>query len=226
MALSTHHDMTTAAFIRFIRSEADYAEEKAQRWRNQANVLVQQYGEPPHNSWTLTMQQQLQQQQLAPLDEHGLPKYKGKKRGRKPKKRQRVHDPNKPKRKHTAYTLFVKDNYPSLKALQPALQSKDIIGMVARQWANLTLVEKAAWKERAAATHPEEDDEEGDDDEDDEEEEVTGATLNDDDDDNDDNDDDDDEQDNVDDQSVDDSPVEEEPQPTRKSGRGRPRKNP
>jgi HMG-box domain len=224
MALSTHHDMTTAAFIRFIRSEADYAEEKAQRWRNQANVLVQQYGEPPHNSWTLTMQQQLlqqhlQQQQLAPLDEHGLPKYKGKKRGRKPKKRQRVHDPNKPKRKHTAYTLFVKDNYPSLKALQPALQSKDIIGMVARQWAHLTLVEKAAWKERAAATHPEEDDEE----ECDDDEDATATNLNDDDNDNDDNDDD---EENDDDQSVDDSPVEEEPQPMRKSGRGRPRKNP
>ena len=84
-----------------------------------------------------------------PLDEHGLPKYKGKRRGRKPKKRLRVHDPNKPKRKHTAYTIFVQENYASLKAMQPSLQSKDIIGMVARQWASLTPIEKAAWKDRA-----------------------------------------------------------------------------
>ena len=43
--------------------------------------------------------------ELAPLDEHGVPKYKGKKRGRKPKKRKRMRNPNAPKRKHTAYTL-------------------------------------------------------------------------------------------------------------------------
>ena len=222
--------MSTAAFVRFLQSEAESAEEKAQRWRNQANALVQQYGEPPCNSFcTLTMQQQ----QFAPLDEHGLPKYKGKKRGRKPKKRQRVHDPNKPKRKHTAYTLFVKDNYPSLKALQPALQSKDIIGMVARQWANLTLGEKASWKERAAITQPEEEE----DDEEEEEEEEEGDNDDDDDDENEvahcndndnksNNNDENSGYDDVEDHSIDDDSLEEEPQPKRKSQRGRPKKNP
>jgi hypothetical protein len=41
----------------------------------------------------------------APLDENGIPKYKGRKRGRKPKKRLRKRNPNAKKRSHTAYTL-------------------------------------------------------------------------------------------------------------------------
>jgi hypothetical protein len=101
---------------------------------------------------------------MAPIDpESGLPKYKGKKRGRKPKKRQRLHDPNKPKRRHTAYTLFVQQHYPSLKEMQPELQSKDIIQLVARQWASINDVEKAGWKQRAMDAHDDEedDDEEG-----------------------------------------------------------------
>jgi hypothetical protein len=99
---------------------------------------------------------------MAPIDpESGLPKYKGKKRGRKPKKRQRLHDPNKPKRRHTAYTLFVQQHYPSLKEMQPELQSKDIIQLVARQWAAMNDVEKAGWKQRALDAH--DNDEEADD---------------------------------------------------------------
>ena len=45
------------------------------------------------------------EEELALLDENGVPKYKGKKRGRKPKKQKRIRDPNAPKRKHAAYTL-------------------------------------------------------------------------------------------------------------------------
>lgn len=77
-----------------------------------------------NNGHVSSMQQQQQQQrhqqqlvvdhdeylgcspyEAAPLDENGIPKYKGKKRGRKPKKRVRRRNPNAKKRSHTAYTL-------------------------------------------------------------------------------------------------------------------------
>ena len=90
---------------------------------------------------------------MAPLDENGVPKYKGRKRGRKPKKRKRQLNPNRQKRQHTAYTLFVKESYPSLRARHPSFQSKDIIALVARQWAAVSETEKQAWKERALSTH-------------------------------------------------------------------------
>lgn len=90
-------------------------------------------------------------EEMAPLDEHGIPKYKGRKRGRKAKKRKRPKNPDRPKRQHTAYTLFVQENYPSVRALNPTLQSKDVITMVARQWAAVTDLEKQAWKQRATA---------------------------------------------------------------------------
>jgi hypothetical protein len=84
-----------------------------------------------NNGHVSSMQQQQQQQQqqrrqqqlvvdhddeylgccsyeAAPLDENGIPKYKGKKRGRKPKKRVRRRNPNAKKRSHTAYTLVSK----------------------------------------------------------------------------------------------------------------------
>lgn len=92
-------------------------------------------------------------EELAPLDEFGVPKYKGRKRGRKPKKRKRQLNPNRQKRQHTAYTLFVQENYPAVRAQYPQLQSKDIIGMVARQWATVPEMEKVVWKERAIETH-------------------------------------------------------------------------
>lgn len=93
----------------------------------------------------------------------------GKKRGRKPKPRQRHHNPNRKKRSHTAYTLFVQENYPGVRAEYPILQSKDIIGMVARQWSSITDEEKKAWKQRATATTRMEQDETGQDDDEEEE---------------------------------------------------------
>jgi len=89
---------------------------------------------------------------MAPMDEFGVPKYKGKKRGRKPKKRKRLRKPNAPKRQHTAYTLFVQENYPTIRDHNPSLQSKDVISIVAKQWAAVSVQEKKIWKERAKAT--------------------------------------------------------------------------
>mmetsp|Transcript_38044 Transcript_38044/g.77629 ORF Transcript_38044/g.77629 Transcript_38044/m.77629 type:complete len:166 (-) Transcript_38044:358-855(-) len=88
---------------------------------------------------------------MAPLDEFGIPKYKGKKRGRKPRKRIRQRNPNTPKRKHTAYTLFVQENYPAIRQHNPNLQSKDVISIVAKQWATVPDEEKRTWREHAKA---------------------------------------------------------------------------
>ena len=124
----------------------------------------------PHLTYYLV---ELNPNDLAPLDAFGNPKYKGRKRGRKPKKRKRALNPNRPKRQHTAYTLFVHEVYPTIRAQYQDtdnFQSKDIIGLVARQWASIPDEEKRVWKERALASHPdpvevEEDDGENDDDE-------------------------------------------------------------
>mmetsp|Transcript_10394 Transcript_10394/g.18928 ORF Transcript_10394/g.18928 Transcript_10394/m.18928 type:complete len:195 (+) Transcript_10394:901-1485(+) len=91
--------------------------------------------------------------EMAPLDENGVPKYKGKKRGRKPKKRRRDVDPNRPKRQHTAYTYFVQENYPVWKELHATCQSKELITMVAKQWSHLSDLERDEWKARAKAQH-------------------------------------------------------------------------
>jgi hypothetical protein len=97
---------------------------------------------------------ELDPDQLPPLDENGVPKYKGKKRGRKPKYRKRKPNPNRRKRQHTAYTLFVQETYPGVKAANPNLPSKDVISIVAKQWGNLlSLEEKQEWKLKAVATH-------------------------------------------------------------------------
>jgi hypothetical protein len=90
---------------------------------------------------------ELDPEEMPPLDEHGVPKYRGKKRGRKPKKRKRKINPQRGKRQHTAYTLFVQTNYPSIRAMHPELPSKNVISVVARQWANVSAAEKVAWKE-------------------------------------------------------------------------------
>lgn len=91
---------------------------------------------------------------MPPLDENGVPKYKGKKRGRKPKARKRKANPNRRKRQHTAYTLFVQETYPRIKAAYPDYASKDVISIVAKQWKHeLSPQEKQQWKARAKATH-------------------------------------------------------------------------
>ena len=120
---------------------------------------------------------ELNPSELAPLDAFGNPKYKGRKRGRKPKKRKRALNPNRQKRQHTAYTLFVHEVYPTIRAQYQDTenyQSKDIIGLVARQWATISEEEKRLWKERALASHQdtvdvEEEDGDNEDDEEDEE---------------------------------------------------------
>lgn len=87
--------------------------------------------------------------ELPPLDEKGLPKYKGKKRGRKPKVKKRKTKPDRPKRKHTGYTLFMQEVYPAAKAEFPDHPSKELISLVARRWKGLEIDGRTAWKERA-----------------------------------------------------------------------------
>jgi len=80
--------------IDFLRREAVALEASAKRLRDLANVL-ENGGEIDTDG----------PYETAPLDENGVPKYKGKKRGRKPKKRLRKRNPHAKKRAHTAYTL-------------------------------------------------------------------------------------------------------------------------
>jgi len=196
-------DTSSAALVAYLRSEADIADLRAQRLKEQADALAREYGIQEFPI--------LDASEMAPLDEFGVPKYKGvtvivimsvvlydehiiyctletkyltmyhppihtgKKRGRKPKPRQRHHNPNRKKRSHTAYTLFVQENHPVVRARYPDLQSKDIIGLVARQWATINEEEKQAWKQKAIASavvaeEGLEDDEEEDEEEEEEEE--------------------------------------------------------
>lgn len=60
---------------------------------------------------------------------------------------------SKPKRQHTAYTMFVQENYDAIKKNHAEMPSKDIIAMVARQWGQISEEEKELWKQRAVATH-------------------------------------------------------------------------
>ena len=83
------------------------------------------------------------------MDENGIPKYKGKKRGRKPKVRKRKMKADRPKRKHTGYTLFMQEKYPNVKTEHTDLPNKDLISLVAKQWKDLNAEEKTTWKERA-----------------------------------------------------------------------------
>ena len=143
---------STAALVAYLRCEADISELKARRLREQAASLAAEYGDV---NYTI-----LEPEEMAPLDEHGIPKYRGRKRGRKARKRKRKHDPNRPKRQHTAYTLFVQENYPSIRNQYPDLQSKEIIALVARQWAEVSDLERQAWKQRAVASSADAEDEE------------------------------------------------------------------
>ena len=147
---------TTSALVSYLRMEADIADERAKRLRSQAAALSERFGVTAE----LQSQYELNPDQMPPLDERGVPKYKGKKRGRKRKPRKRKIDPNRRKRQHTAYTLFVKEIYPGVKAQHPELQSKEVISIVAKQWKeSLTAEEKRDWKIRAKSTHVIEEDE-------------------------------------------------------------------
>ena len=107
------------------------------------------------------------------MDEHGVPKYPGKKRGRKRRPRQRQANPHRKKRQHTAYTLFVQEQYPIIKQEYPDWASKDVISLVAKMWAAIPPEEKGGWKLRAMATHDDcDEDENGNVDEEEEDDEV------------------------------------------------------
>lgn len=67
--------------------------------------------------------------------------------GRKKRKRQTSS--------HTAYTLFVHENFELIKKDNPELASKDIISALARQWAGTSEDEKQIWKYRAEQTRHE-----------------------------------------------------------------------
>jgi hypothetical protein len=133
-----------SALVSYLQMEADLAEERAKRLRKKAADLIGRFGlteDDLDNGNTGC--------DLAPLDEHGNPKYRGKKRGRKPKPRKRKVNPNREKRKHTGYTLFMQENHRIVKASSPNLQNKDVISFVAKQWKDLREDQKIEWKERA-----------------------------------------------------------------------------
>ena len=140
----------TEAMVSFLRTEANQADARAKRLRKQAFELARQFGitEESQQSYGINPND------LPPLDENGLPKYKGKKRGRKPKEKKRKFNPDRPKRSHTGYTLFMQEGYPSAKTEFPNLTSKELISLVARRWKDLTAEARAEWKERAKQQAP------------------------------------------------------------------------
>lgn len=135
----------TDSMVSFLRMEANQADARAKRLRKQASEIAHQFGITEHSQRSYD----LNPNEMPPLDENGLPKYKGKKRGRKPKEKKRRVNPDRPKRRHTGYTLFMQEGYPSVKTEYPNLPSKELICLVARRWKDLSTETKAAWKERA-----------------------------------------------------------------------------
>ena len=66
-------------------------------------------------------------------------------RGKKKRKREKA------KRAPTAYTLFVHENYETIKKARgdPEMASRDVIALVAQQWAETSEAEKQMWQFRA-----------------------------------------------------------------------------
>ena len=56
----------------------------------------------------------------------------------------------------------MQENYPGIKDANPDFASKDIIAVLAKQWAEVSPAEKQEWKARAIATHGDEEEEDGD----------------------------------------------------------------
>jgi len=138
----------TSAFVAYLRCEANMAADKAIQLREMADNLVA--GIPiDHSKPETEIIVESEVVEYAPLDEYGVPKYKGKRRGRKSKKRKRQRNPSKTKRQHTAYTFFVQTNYPNVKAENPEHQSKDVITILAKQWADVPEIERKNWQQRA-----------------------------------------------------------------------------
>jgi hypothetical protein len=67
------------------------------------------------------------------------------------RKGRRKRDPSRTKRQHTAYTLFVQENFEAIKKNNPDMPPKDIISMVAQQWSEVSGEERELWKQRAMA---------------------------------------------------------------------------
>jgi HMG (high mobility group) box len=135
------------ALISYLRIEANLAEQRAKRLRDQADSIADHHGITEQDLEVYAHRPS----ELAPLDKNGRPKYKGRKRGRKPKEKQRKHNPDRKKRKHTGYTKFMQETFPIRKSEHPELKSKDLISMVARQWKELNDEERDVWKTKAAA---------------------------------------------------------------------------
>jgi hypothetical protein len=62
----------TMALVAFLRAEADAADQKAKSFRRQAQQLAVQFG--IHDN--VQQRYEIDPQQLPPLDEHGVPKYR------------------------------------------------------------------------------------------------------------------------------------------------------
>jgi hypothetical protein len=139
----------TSTFVAYLRCEANMAADRAKQLRDMADNLEAGINSLENKSDVPPIPLENEVVEYAPLDENGVPKYKGRKRGRKPKRRKRQRNPNSSKRQHTAYTLFVQTTYPNIKAQNPHLQSKDVISIVAKQWSNVLEEDKKVWHERA-----------------------------------------------------------------------------
>lgn len=154
------HISAIEAMISFLFTEADLAEDRAKRLRGQAKNLAEQFGLDfkHHNRSRLASATTTDDDNdMAPLDEHGNPRYKGRKRGRKPKPRIRKHKVDREKRKLTGYTLFVQETHPLIKSDNRSATSAQIVSIVAKQWRDLPESQRRRWKERALATHDDED---------------------------------------------------------------------
>lgn len=72
----TDASSSSTALVAYLRCEADMAELKAKRLRQQIHELVEQHGEP---NWTIVDNPG----DMAPLNEFGMPKYKGNEKSEK-----------------------------------------------------------------------------------------------------------------------------------------------
>jgi HMG (high mobility group) box len=149
--LSTAQMSSVESMLSFLCNEADSAEERAKRLRDQAKTLAEQFG-IDFDQFHRKLSQQDTSRDMAPLDEHGHPKYKGKKRGRKPRPRQRKHNPDREKRRHTGYTLFVQETHPLIKNDNLQATNAQIVSIVAKRWRDLSESQRRQWKARALAT--------------------------------------------------------------------------
>jgi hypothetical protein len=162
-AITTSRTATLEAMISFLYTEAELAEERAKQLRNRAKDLAEQFGiELSHYHDNNNKHQGFVaapnvDSDMAPLDEHGNPKYKGKRRGRKPKPRKRKHNPDREKRRHTGYTLFVQETHPLIKKENLNVTNAQIVSIVAKRWRDLSESQRRQWKERALGTSSNED---------------------------------------------------------------------